>query len=126
MFKIRYQYAGEGSGERDFYAKMISANKASRKEDIELAGTKVVNAGLGLNEAILIIFGFIKAVVLIANIFGCEKIYLRKGNNSISVNEAKKMILDLEPKDRKDAKWEENNPLVAQPAQESNNFFKAK
>jgi hypothetical protein len=35
------------------------------------------------------------------------------------------MILDLDPDKRKDAMWEENNPLVAQPAQASNNFFKA-
>ncbi len=125
LFKIRYQYAGDGSGERDFCAKMISANKVYRKEDIELAGTKVVNAGLGLNGADTYNIWLYKGGVNCKH-FWMRKIYLRKGNNSISVNEAKKMILDLEPKDRKDAKWEENNPLVAQPAQESNNFFKAK
>jgi hypothetical protein len=36
------------------------------------------------------------------------------------------MILALDPKDRKDAKWEENDKLVAQPAQSSNNFFRLK
>jgi hypothetical protein len=35
------------------------------------------------------------------------------------------MILDLDPKDRPLAKWQENDPLVAQPAQSSNNYFKA-
>jgi hypothetical protein len=53
-----------------------------------------------------------------------RKIYLRRNNKNISVNEARKMILELDPKDRQKAKWEENNPLVAQPAQQSNNFFK--
>jgi RNA recognition motif-containing protein len=57
--------------------------------------------------------------------FWIRKIYLRKNNKSISVNQARKMILDLDPDKRKDAMWEENNPLVAQPAQASNNFFKA-
>ena len=55
-----------------------------------------------------------------------RKIYLRKGNNSLSVNEARKMILALDPKDRKDAKWEENPKEVAQPAQASNNYFRLK
>jgi hypothetical protein len=55
-----------------------------------------------------------------------RKIYLRRNNSSLSVNEARKMILALDPKDRKDAKWEENDKLVAQPAQASNNYFKLK
>ena len=40
-------------------------------------------------------------------------IYLKKGNKKISVNQARKMILELEPEDRKDAKWKKNDPKVS-------------
>ena len=124
LFKIRYQYAGAKEGERDFCNKMISANKVYRKEDIELAGSKVVNPGLGLKGADTYSIWLYKGGVNCKH-FWIRKIYLRKNNKSISVNQARKMILDLDPDKRKDAMWEENNPLVAQPAQASNNFFKA-
>jgi hypothetical protein len=124
LFKIRYQYAGAKEGERDFCNKMISANKVYRKEDIELAGSKVVNPGLGLKGADTYSIWLWKGGVNCRH-FWMRKIYLRKNNTSISVNEAKKMILDLDPDKRKDAKFQENNPLVAQPAQASNNYFKA-
>ena len=124
LFKIRYQYAGAKEGERDFCNKMINANKVYRKEDIELAGSKVVNPGLGLKGADTYSIWLYKGGVNCKN-FWMRKIYLRKNNKSISVNQARKMILDLDPDKRKDAMWEENNPLVAQPAQASNNFFKA-
>ena len=124
LFKIRYQYAGAKEGERDFCNKMISANKVYRKEDIELAGSKVVNAGLGLKGADTYSIWLYKGGVNCKH-FWLRKIYLRKNNSSISVNDAKKMILDLDPDKRKDAKFKENDPLVAQPAQASNNYFKA-
>jgi hypothetical protein len=124
LFKIRYTYAGEKTGEREFCNKMLSANKVYRKEDIELAGTKVVNAGLGLKGADTYSIWLYKGGVNCKH-FWMRKIYLRRNNTSISVNQARKMILDLEPNERKDAMWEENNALVAQPAQASNNFFKA-
>ena len=54
-------------------------------------------------------------------------IYLKKDNNFISVNKArKKLILELEPEDRADAKWSNNDPRVAQSASSSNNYWKAK
>lgn len=123
LFKIRYQYSGAKEGERDFCNKMIKANKVYRKEDIELAGSKVVNKGFGAKGADTYNIWLYKGGVNCKH-FWLRKIYLRKGNNSLSVNEAKKMILALDPKDRKDAKWEVNNPLVAQPAQASNNYFR--
>jgi hypothetical protein len=125
LFKIRYQYAGEGEGQREFCNKMVKANKVYRKEDIELAGSKVVNKGFGAEGADTYNIWLYKGGVNCKH-FWMRKIYLRKGNNSLSVNEARKMILALDPKDRKDAKWEENDKLVAQPAQSSNNFFRLK
>jgi hypothetical protein len=124
LFKIRYSYAGEKTGEREFCNKMLSANKVYRKEDIELAGSKVVNAGLGLKGADTYSIWLYKGGVNCKH-FWMRKIYLRRNNTSISVNQARKMILELDPDERKDAMWEENNALVAQPAQASNNFFKA-
>jgi hypothetical protein len=123
LFKIRYQYAGEKEGQREFCNKMVSANKVYRKEDIELASSKVVNKGFGPEGADTYNIWLYKGGVNCKH-FWMRKIYLRKGNNSLSVNEARKMILALDPKDRKDAKWEENDKLVAQPAQASNNYFR--
>ena len=114
LFKIRYSYAGEKTGEREFCNKMLNANKVYRKEDIELAGTKVVNAGLGLNGSDTYSIWLYKGGVNCRH-FWMRKIYLRKGNNSLSVNEARKLILQLDPKDRPLAKWQENEKEVATP-----------
>ncbi len=125
LFKIRYSYGGNPEGERQFCSKMISAGKVYRKEDIEIAGSKVVNKGFGPEGADTYNIWLYKGGVNCKH-FWMRKIYLRKGNNSLSVNEARKMILALDPKDRAKAKWEVNDPLVSQPAQESNNYFKLK
>jgi len=124
LFKIRYVYAGSKTPEREFCAKMMNANKVYRKEDIDLASQKVVNAGLGLNGADTYDLFLYKGGVNCKH-FWQRQIYLKKGNNRISVNDARKLILELDPKDRPMAKWQENDPLVAQSAQESNNNFKA-
>jgi hypothetical protein len=125
LFKIRYQYAGDGEGQREFCNKMVKANKVYRKEDIELAGSKVVNKGFGPEGADTYNIWLYKGGVNCKH-FWMRKIYLRKGKNSLSVNEARKMILALDPKDRAGAKWEENEKLVAEPAQASNNYFRLK
>ena len=124
LFKVRYKYAGNQDPEREFCAKMMRADKVYRKEDIELAETKIVNAGLGLNGADTYSIWLYKGGVNCKH-FWQRQIYLRKDNSSLSVNEARKMILELDPKDRPLAKWQENDPLVAQPAQDSNNNFRA-
>ena len=124
LFKIRYKYAGNPNPEREFCAKMMKADKVYRKENIELAGSKVVNAGLGLKGADTYSIWLYKGGVNCKH-FWQRQIYLRKNNGKISVNEARRMILDLDPKDRPLAKWQENDSLVAQPAQASNNYFKA-
>lgn len=123
LFKVRYRYAGASEGQREFCKKMIAANKVYRKEDIVLAETKVVNKGLGANGADTYSIWLYKGGVNCQH-FWERKIYLRKGNNSVSVNEARKMILELDPADRPLAKWQENEAIVAQPAEASNNNFK--
>ncbi len=123
LFKIRYKYAGNPNPQREFCKKVIQANKVYRVEDIEKASNEVVNAGFGANGTDTYNIWFYKGGVNCKH-FWERKIYLKKGNKKISVNEARRMILALEPQDRADARWEQNDKLVAQPAQESNNFFK--
>jgi hypothetical protein len=127
LFKIRYQYAPQTNSEnsREFCVKMVKANKVYRKEDIEFAGQNVVNANFGPNGADTYNIWLYKGGVY-CNHFWMRKIYLRRNNTSISVNDAKRMILELDPEQRKDNRLQENDPLVAQPAQSSNNWFKLK
>jgi len=47
-FKVRYQYSGSKSPQRDFCRKMMAASKVYRKEDILSMGEKAVNAGFGV------------------------------------------------------------------------------
>lgn len=123
LFKVRYAYAGNKNPEREFCKKVINANKVYRKEDIFLAGSKVVNAGLGPRGADTYDIWLYKGGVN-CNHFWERKIYLRKNNKSMTVAQARKLILELDPKDRPKAKWQENDPLVAQSASESNNYFR--
>jgi hypothetical protein len=123
LFKIRYTYAGSLTGQREFCNKLLNADKVYRKEDITIAESKVVNKGFGPNGADTYSIWLYKGGVNCKH-FWMRKIYLRRNNSSISVNEARKMILDLDPKDRPKANWELNDPLVAQPAQASNNNFR--
>ena len=122
LFKIRYTYEGRLGAERDFCQKMVSAGRTYRKEDITLAGSKGVNKGFGPQGADDYSIWLYKGGVN-CNHFWMRKIYLRRNNTQISVNEARKMILDLDPADRPQAKWQENEPQVAQTASESNNFW---
>jgi len=122
LFKIRYTYEGASGAQRDFCQKMVSAGRTYRKEDIILAGSKQVNKGFGPNGADDYSIWLYKGSVNCKH-FWMRKIYLRKNNTQISVNEARKMILDLDPKDRPKAKWEQNESEVAQIASASNNYW---
>ena len=122
LFKIRYTYEGASGAQRDFCQKMVSAGRTYRKEDIVLAGTKVVNPGFGPNGSDFVNIWLYKGSVNCKH-FWMRKIYLRRNNTQISVNEARKMILDLDPKDRPEAKWQQNESEVAQIASASNNYW---
>ena len=121
LFKIRYRYAGSLLPEREFCRKIVNSNKVFRAEDLENAG--VVNAGFGAGGASTYnVFKYKGGVN--CNHWWQRVILLKKGNKKISVNQAIKMILKLEPEDRADAKWDKNPPEVAQTASPSNNFWK--
>lgn len=122
LFKIRYSYEGAFNAQRDFCNKMVRAGRTYRKEDITIAETKVVNPGLGPDGADNYSIWLYKGGVNCQH-FWMRKIYLRKNNKQIGVNEARKMILDLDPADRPQAKWQENEIEVAQIASPSNNFW---
>lgn len=124
LFLIRYRYAGNPNPQREFCKKVMSANRVYRYEDLENASNISVNAGFGKNGADTYNIAFYKGGVNCRHWWKRE-IYLKKNQDKISVNQARKMILALDPKDRKKAQWEQNDKKVAQVADESNNFWRA-
>lgn len=123
LFKVRYKYAGNPKPQREFCQKVMKANKVYRKEDIDAAGDKVVNKGFGPRGADTYNIWLFKGGVSCRHVWQ-RVIYLRKGNNKISVNQARKMILELEPELRDKARWVENDPRVAQAAAPENNYWR--
>lgn len=121
LFKIRYRYAGNPLPERTFCKKVMLSNRVYRAED--LVSAKGVNPGFGKggsnNYNIFLYKGGVNC-----KHWWQRVIYLKKNNKVISVNDARKMILELEPEDRKDARWEQNPSEVAQIASPSNNHWK--
>lgn len=110
LFKIRYAYAGDPAPERDFCQKLMKTERIWRAEDLQGAG--VVNAGFGINGADTYNIFLYKGGPNCKH-FWQRVVLLRKGNKRIDVNEARRLILQLEPEDRADAKWEQNDRKVA-------------
>jgi hypothetical protein len=123
LFRVRYVYAGNADPEREFCAKMMKANRVYRKEDIDFVEDVAVNPGLGIKGADTYPIWLYKGGVNCKH-FWERRIYLRRNNKRITVNEARKMILELDPQDRDAAKWEQNEKEVAQIASESNNHWR--
>jgi hypothetical protein len=123
LFKVRYKYAGDSTGERDFCNKVLSADRFYRAED--LRGKKTWNSEFAPSgESSYDTFLFKGGVN--CKHFWIRHIFLKKGNDNITVSQATKMILELEPKDRKAAKWEQNDKRVAQVAEKQNNYWSLK
>jgi hypothetical protein len=57
-YKVRYQYTGNPSPQRDFCKVMMKSNKYYRKEDLERANSNVVNPGFGHNDEAYNLFLF--------------------------------------------------------------------
>ena len=122
LFKIRYQYAGNPKGERDFCNKVINSGKIFKAEVLnkdQYITKKMGAAGSNTYNPFLYKGGV-----------NCKHwwqrvIFLKKNNEQISVNQAQKMILELEPGAERDAaRYEQNDPKVAQSASASNNYWK--
>ncbi len=125
LFKVRYHYAGNKNPEREFCRKIMAANKGYRVEDLEAASHQVVNEGMGKNGSNTYDIFKYKGGVNCKH-FWERRIYLKRNNKRISVNEARRMILELEPNERKAARWEQNPSEVARSAESLNNFWKYK
>ena len=53
-----------------------------------------------------------------------RRVYIRKNNRKISVGEARRLINELDPSLRSEAKFEVNPPEVAQIASARNNYWR--
>jgi hypothetical protein len=123
LFKIRYSYEGSQSPERDFCRKMVSAKKVYRKEDIDAASKKAVNKGFGAYGADTYDLFLYKGGARCQH-FWMRKIYLKSNNDQISSKKARELLNELDPSIRKDANFEQNDPLVAKmPADMPNQGF---
>ena len=114
VIKVRYKYT-EGSentgSSRDFCNKMMSANRVYRYEDIINAGA--VNPGFGPNGSSTYDIWLYKGGPWCKH-FWLRQTYLRKNNERISVNDAKRLIDRLDPSLRKEADIEPNPKQVAE------------
>jgi hypothetical protein len=122
LFKVRYKYAGNPKPEREFCRSVMFSGKIFKEETLnkeQFITPKMGKGGSNTYNPFLFKGGV-----------NCKHwwqrvIYLKKDNNFISVNKARKLILELDPGDRDEARWEQNDPRVSQSASESNNYWKA-
>ena len=122
LFQVRYRYAGapSQSNQREFCTQVLNANRFYRVEDLDKQSTANSEfAPKGQNSYNIFLF---KGGV------NCKHwwervIFLKEDNQRISVNKAVKMILELEPSERADAKWETNPKQVAQIGEQKNNYW---
>lgn len=112
LFKIRYSYAGNPTPQREFCRKMIQANLMYRKEDLIAAGNKAVNKGFGPNGADKYSVWLYKGGPRCHHFF-MRNIYIKKNNDKISAKKARELLNALDPSLRKEANFEQNDPLVA-------------
>jgi hypothetical protein len=116
IVRVRYAYApttlADGRS-RDFCTRMIQAMKVYRKEDIMQAGSQAVNPGWGPNGADTYDIWLYKGGGSCRH-FWMRQTYLKRNNDLVSVNEAKRLIQALPPDERKKNKLEENDRKVAQ------------
>jgi len=122
-FKVRFEYAGSLNPEREFCKKMISAGRVFRQEDIELASKRAVNPGWGPEGAntydILKYKGGGDC-----HHFWQRKVYLKKSNKYITIEQAQKMIRGLKELDIKTEIPKSTEPLsTVKPMDMPNNGF---
>jgi len=123
LFKVRYVYKGNAAPERKFCRDVIGAKLVYRKEDIDAASKTIVQKKMGEGGSNIYDIFLYKGGVNCKH-FWQRQIYLRRNNSKISVNEARRRILELDPSDRADFRLPVNDKEVAQIASPSNNFWK--
>lgn len=122
LFKIRYKYAGNPTPERAFCKQVMFSNKVFKEETLNKEQFITPKMGKGGSNTYN---PFLYKGGVNCKHWWQRVIFLRKDNDFISVNKARKLILELDPEDRADARWEQNDPKVAQAASASNNYWKA-
>lgn len=121
IIKVRYVYAGSTNPEREFCKKMVSASKVYRVEDLDKQSSD--NSTLSpKGEDTYNIFLYKGGVN--CKHFWERRTYLRKNNKRISVNEARRLIIAIDPSLRDEARIEANPREVAQIADSSNDYWK--
>jgi hypothetical protein len=123
LFKIRYSYAGNPTPQREFCRKMIQSKLMYRKEDIINAGNKPVNKGFGAKGEDKYSIWLYKGGARCHH-FWMRNIYIKKNNDKITAKKARELLNALDPSLRKEANFEQNDPLVAKmPNDMPNNGF---
>jgi len=122
LFQVRYRYAGapSQSNQREFCTQVLNANRFYRAEDLNKKSTANSDfAPKGQNSYNIFLY---KGGVNCKHYWE-RVIFLKEDNQRISVNKAVKMILELEPSERADAKWQTNPKPVAQIGEQQNNYW---
>lgn len=113
LFKVRYKYKGETKADsREFCRKMVSADRVYRFEDLDAAEALPVNPGFGPGGSNNYSIWLYKGGVNCYHFFE-RRVYLRRSNRNISVNEARRIVLALPPDDRDENRLQVNDPRVA-------------
>ena len=121
ILKVRYKYTSGNlakGGSREFCRLMESADRVYRKEDIEAAGA--VNPGFGPDGSSTYDIWLYKGGPWCQH-FWTRQTYLRRNNKRISVNDARRLINELDPSLRSEARMPVNDRKVAQPPRDMDN-----
>jgi len=110
LWKIRYSYAGNPSPEREFCKLMLGNGLYYRYEDLDK--NLSVNAGFGPNGSNEYNIWLYKGGANCKH-YWMRNIFLRKDNGKISVNQARKIINDMEPSLRGKYRFPVNDSKVA-------------
>jgi len=129
IIKVRYVYAGSQAPEREFCRDMVSASRVYRVEDLDSdnpnynGNAQNVNEGLGIRGADNYNIFLYKGGVNCQHWFE-RRTYLRKNNKRITVNEARRLIIAIDPNMRDEARIVANPREVAQIAEAQNDYWK--
>lgn len=120
LIKVRYRYYGNNNPEREFCRKMWAAKKVYRMEDLDKESS--ANSELSPKGSNTYNLWLYKGGVNCQHYWE-RRTYLRKNNERITVEEARRRIAKLDPSMKKEAEIVTNVPEVAQVANPSNDWW---